>query len=396
VAFVNTHPIQYFAPLYAHLNAAPDIDVTAIYLSDFSIRGAPDREFRTSIKWDVDLLQGYDARFVDGYERRREPDGFFSVLAPGVWRQITEGRFDLVVVHGHTPAAMIVAIAAARAAGTPVFMHGDAHLGLRRSALKATLRRSVMGLFYKSLDGFMAIGRLNRELYLATGVREDRIFEMPYAVDNARFSGGATLTASERRAVRASLGVHDERPIVLYAAKFQRRKRPGDLIEAIARLQSEGAPVALALVGSGELERELRELSASLGMEGVAFPGFVNQQALPAIYASSDLFVLPSMDEPWGLAVNEAMCAGLPVVISDEVGCGPDLVVNGSTGTVFPAGNVAELADALRPLLLDEALRLRMGRAARRHIDTWSFDQCLAGLRAALAATGARETGARP
>src|SRR5438270_10292769 len=85
VGFINTHPIQYFAPLYADLNRAEDLSVTALYLSDFSVRGATDQGFGQTVKWDVDLLGGYDARFIRGAERRGEPTGFFSVIAPQLW-----------------------------------------------------------------------------------------------------------------------------------------------------------------------------------------------------------------------------------------------------------------------------------------------------------------------
>jgi hypothetical protein len=80
LAFINTHPIQYFAPLYADLNESEDLSVTALYLSDYSVRGAIDRGFGQTVRWDVDLLAGYDARFIHGAERRGEPTGFFSMI----------------------------------------------------------------------------------------------------------------------------------------------------------------------------------------------------------------------------------------------------------------------------------------------------------------------------
>jgi len=78
VAVLNSHPIQYFAPLYAYLNAAPDLDVTALYLSDFSIRGGRDVGFGQDVKWDLDLLAGYRSVFVGDAARTREPRGFWS------------------------------------------------------------------------------------------------------------------------------------------------------------------------------------------------------------------------------------------------------------------------------------------------------------------------------
>src|SRR5215472_8425366 len=103
VGFVNTHPIQYFAPLYAYLNATEDLSVVAVYLSDYSIRGAPDRSFGQVVKWDVDLCSGYEVRLVAGAGLREEPRGFLSMVAPQLWNEVRAGGFDALVVHGHTP-----------------------------------------------------------------------------------------------------------------------------------------------------------------------------------------------------------------------------------------------------------------------------------------------------
>ncbi len=229
IAFINTHPIQYLAPLYANLNGGSDLSITAIYLSDSSIRGESDRGFGHIVKWDIDLLAGYDARFVLGAERRGEPAGFFSMIAPQLWHEVRKGTFDALVLHGHTPAATMVAASAAKASHIPAFMRCETHLGLRRSALKSFLRRALIGTYYRRLDGVLAIGSANREFYRALGVPEQRIFDMPYTVDNRRFMTGARLADDERMKLRAGFGVHDDRPIALYAAKFQRRKHPDDL-----------------------------------------------------------------------------------------------------------------------------------------------------------------------
>jgi glycosyltransferase involved in cell wall biosynthesis len=388
VAFINTHPIQYFAPLYADLDRAEDLSITALYLSDYSIRGAADHGFGHIVRWDVDLLAGYDARFVRGAERRDEPRGFLSVVAPQLCHDVGRGAFDALVVHGHTPAAMLVAAAAGKMARLPTFLRCETHLGLRRSMVKSLLRRLLIGTYYRALDGVLAIGSANREFYRAIGVPEWRIFHMPYTVDNRRFMTEARLTHSERQELRAGLGVHDDRPIVLYAAKFQRRKRPDDLVHAAAMLYREGVAVHTVMVGSGEMETELRALTQRFGLPNIHFAGFVNQVALPRVYAACDLFVLPSENETWGLAINEAMCAGLPIVASAEIGCVPDLVSDGRNGRTFVAGNVGGLSDAIRPLLTDPELRLRMGEASREIITSWSYAECRAGLRAALASVG--------
>ena len=393
IAFVNTHPIQYFAPLYAYLNRDEALSVTAIYLADYSVRGGIDRKFGRNVKWDIDLLSGYEARFVSKAASRGEPAGFWSMIAPEVWQEIRGGEFDAIILHGHTPAANLLALAAAKTARIPVFMRGDTHLGLRRSALKRGLRQPVMRMLYALVDGVLAIGSANAAFYRSFGVPERRIFLVPYAVDNDRFMSSGAMTAAERNALRAGFGVTDARPIILFAGKFQPRKRPCDLLCAAARLVREGRRFHVVMVGSGELEAQLRAFAREQGLNNVHFADFVNQNALPRLYAACDVFALPSQDEPWGLVVNEAMCAGLPVVASREIGCVPDLVHDGLNGSTFATGDVAGLADALRPILGSSEVRRRMGKASRDIVSRWSYAECAQGLKAALASVG---LGVRP
>src|SRR5215813_12624642 len=128
IAVVNSHPIQYFAPLYAYLNAAPDLDVTALYLSDFSIRGGKDVGFGQDVTWDLDLLAGYRSVFLGDAAHTRQPEGFWSLIAPQVRSELRSGRYDVLWLHGHQYAANLIALMAAKTAGLPVMMRGDPHL----------------------------------------------------------------------------------------------------------------------------------------------------------------------------------------------------------------------------------------------------------------------------
>ena len=383
IAVLNSHPIQYFAPLYAYLNAAPDLEITALYLSDASIRGGRDSEFDCDLKWDIDLLAGYPAIFLDDRAHARQP--FWSLVAPRVWNELRSGRYDVLWLHGHNYAAYLVALVAAKTAGLRILMRGETHLGLPRSRMKTALRRPALGALYGLCDRLLAIGSANAAFYRAMGVPEHKIFLVPYSVDNDRFMKAAKLDAAQKENVRKRYNAPADRPCVLYAAKFISRKRPLDLLKAVRRLRSQTqTPFSVIMAGSGELESELRAYCRSHVLENVAFAGFVNQTELPSLYAASDIFVLPSEHEPWGLAVNEAMCAGLPIVVSREVGCVTDLVSDGVNGFTPAAADIESLASALRRLIEDAGLRRRQGEASLARIAQWGYPQCLEGIRSAL------------
>lgn len=393
IAFVNTHPIQYFAPLYSYLTQKCRLDTTALYLSDFSLKGGADPGFRKSVKWDVDLLGGYTAEFIgDKKASRRRIGGFFSMVAPELWTAIRQGKFDAVIIHGHNLAAHHIAQAACLSSGTPAFSRGETHLELTRPTWRALLRKPLLKMHYRGFDGFLAIGSANAEYYRSMGIENEQIFRVPYAVDNDRFINASIRARKVRPTTRAKLGLDHELPAILYASKFDRRKRPDDLLTAFTKLQQEGTEAQLVLVGSGAMELELKSRVASEGIRNVIFPGFINQSELPAVYAASDVFVLPSSNEPWGLVVNEAMCASLPIVLSSEIGCAKDLVEDGVNGATFTAGDVAGLADALRPILTNNALRETQGKESLSRIKRWSFAECGAGIRTAIEAARARRS----
>lgn len=384
VAVVNSHPIQYFAPLYAALNQDPSLEVTALYASDISVRGGMDPGFGHEVKWDVDLLSGYPSVFLGKKARRRVPSGFWSLVCPEVWPEIRSGRYDAVWIHGYAYAVDILAFLAAKSRGLPVFFRSETHLGLRRTGWKRRVRDGVLSVATRFVDGFLAIGSANRHYYRALGVPERRIFDVPYAVDNERFMSAATLTAGEREAVRQKFGLPLDRPVVLFASKLIPRKHPDDLVRAMARLRDEGLAASLLFVGSGEMEPALRSLVVDYNLDGIVFfGGFVNQAELPRVYAASDVFVLPAENEPWGLIVNEVLCAGLPVIVAAEVGCVADLVRDGRNGLLMQAGDVAALTTALRRLVANGAERVAMGRYGLELIREWNYERCRRGVVAA-------------
>lgn len=387
VAFLNSHPIQYFAPFYRHLNRSPDIEAVPIYLSDFSLRGAIDEGFGQSVKWDVDLLKGTDPLFVEGASTRQIASAR-AMIAPGIVKVIRRGKFDALVIHGHSVGANYLALAAAKSFGIPTFTRGDTNGDLPRGGLKAKLRRVWLQGLYARLDGMLAIGSANRDFYRAMGVPERKIDFVPFTVDNERLSAASALTGAERLAYRQRLGVSADGPVALFASKFEPRKRAGDLIRAASRLAEQDVQIELVVAGSGEQDAALRALAAAHPKLRAVFPGFVNQSALPKLLGACDLFVLPSEREPWGLIVNEAMCAGLPVVATREVGAARDLVRDGKNGRVIAAGDIDALAEALREIVTDGSLRKRMSAASRAIIATWSYAESEAGLRAALRRTG--------
>jgi glycosyltransferase involved in cell wall biosynthesis len=187
------------------------------------------------------------------------------------------------------------------------------------------------------------------------------------------------------------LKLEEGRPVILFASKLQPRKLCSDLLEAYRRMvagavndRAEDVPYLL-IVGDGEERAALEEQARSSSLHGVRFCGFRNQSEMPRFFDLCSVFVLPSRHEPWGLIVNEVMNARRPVIISDDVGCQPDLITDGVEGYVFPAGNVDDLTEALRRATTSPDTAKAMGQRGFERIQTWSYEEDIRGLRHAIA-----------
>ena len=192
---------------------------------------------------------------------------------------------------------------------------------------------------------------------------------MPYVVDNDWWIAKARGT--DRVAVRRRWKVPENANVVLFCAKLQPWKRPADVLRAFYRAEIRNSYLVFA--GEGPLRKELEQEASQLGIfEKVRFLGFVNQSGLPDVYVSSDVMVLPSEYEPFGLVVNEAMLCGCGVIVSDHVGARFDLIKDGQTGCVYPCGNTDALSRCLQELLSDPGVLSRQREAAMQSIGQWS------------------------
>jgi glycosyltransferase involved in cell wall biosynthesis len=387
LAHLVTHPVQYQAPLFRRIVAETDIQLTVLYQSDVSTRAHHDPGFGKQVHWDVPMLDGYAHRFlpaIGGTERLT----FWRPLTYGTGRVLTEGKFDALWISGYLRPSYWSAIAAARRRGIAVLIRDDLHeRSKERTSLKRATKRVFFSAFRRVVDSFLAIGKLNREYYLNLGVKPENIFLMPYAVDNQFFQIRAKEASRGRDRFRSELGLGKGRPVILYVGKLNERKRPRDLFDAYVQLASdkhtEPFPYLL-FVGDGEQRAELEHRTKSLGWESIRFLGFKSQTEIPAFYDLCDVFVMPSIEEPWGLVVNEAMNAGRAVIASDHVGSAADLVVNDVNGHLYGAGDVPFLARLLQQTLADPIRCRAMGEQSLKVINRWSFEEDVDGLKAAL------------
>ena len=400
LAYLVSHPIQYQAPLLRRIAADPDIDLTVLFGSDFSVRGYKDHGFGVEVSWDTPLLEGYRSEFLKPLRDKRNVTPF-TPISRGIYRRLqnTDGSpaFDALWVHGYASINALQAILAANALGIPVLLRAESWLADRsRSPLTLAAKSIFFRLLASGIDAVLPIGTVNSAYWTHYfGARVPQ-FLMPYAVNNTYFARLAAAATPREHELRSELNLDPDRPVILFASKLQARKHADHLVEAYRAFITQHAPSPrpyLVIVGDGEERSNLEALCRDPGLADVRFAGFRNQSELPRFFQLADVFVLPSRHEPWGLIVNEAMAAGCPVIVSTDVGSHADLVTHGTggpyyeAGCVFPVGDISALTAALQHVFATPTTAARMGEAARRRVAQWTYEQDLQGLRAALAHT---------
>lgn len=388
VAYLVSHPIQYQAPLLRRIAQDRDIELTVFFGSNFSVREYVDKGFGADVKWDVSLLDGYCHEFLPAvWDKGRT--GPMTQLSYGIFRRLQAGGFDVLWVHGYSTLNALQGMLISKALGISVLLRAESWLADRqRGGLKLAIKRLFFEGLKRMVDGVLPIGSLNAAYWREYLGEDFPASLMPYAVDNDYFRAQSRQARASREETLAELRLDPARQVILFASKLQGRKRCEDLLEAYGRFctgtGAEQQPY-LVIVGDGEEREALERRATEIGLDGVRFCGFRNQSELPRFFDIASVFVLPSRHEPWGLIVNEVMNAGRAVIVTDEVGCQPDLITDGVEGCVYPAGDVAALTAALRRVLATPETAEAMGQRGLERIKSWSFEEDVRGLRQAIA-----------
>ncbi|MBZ0090515.1 MAG: glycosyltransferase family 4 protein, partial [Thermoanaerobaculia bacterium] len=236
------------------------------------------------------------------------------------------------------------------------------HSGAPVASWKRLLKRIVVGRFYRGLAGALAVGESNRAYHRLYGLPEERIFPGVLPADGRRLLAAVPDPRAARNEVRAGSGIPEDAVVALFCGNLTPWKRAADLAVAV---EAAGPPVWGLVVGDGPERQRIAAVAAR--SDRIRLAGFVNQSAIPRYFTAADLLVVPSERDAHPLVVTEALFHGLPIVVSDAVGCiGPgDTAQVGRNAVVFPSGEVAALTKLLVDLSGDASRLARMGEESR-------------------------------
>lgn len=380
LAVLSTHPIQYNAPLFRMLTARGIVDLKLFYTWNPENGERIDPGFGMNVKWDSPLLDGYVHHFSRNISSDPGSHGFFGIRNPDLNAELAQWEPDAILIYGwrfHSHLSVM-----RRFHGKiPVWFRGDSHLLDEQPGLRTLLRRVCLRWVYQHVDRAFYCGQNNRAYFEAHGLKASQLTFMPHCVDNAWFSDRA-FDGVDVEELRKELGFSPDQSVLMFVGKMIEKKNPEILLEAMTLLPRDSRKrLGLLFVGAGALENKLKTMAKSIE-SNIGFLPFQNQTELPHCYRLADLLALPSRGpgETWGLVVNEAMACGTGVLISDRVGCAPDLVIPEKTGFAFPSGDVTALLAAMEKLsLLGRPTLKTIGINSRSWIESWSLDNaCLA------------------
>jgi glycosyltransferase involved in cell wall biosynthesis len=339
LAVIETHPIQYRGPLYRMLQRDFGVPVTAIYASDFSVRGYRDKDFGASFSWDVDLLSGYDSVFLSRVAEGGAAD-VDAVTTQGLREALHRVSPRAVLVSGYSPRFHQAGFWHAWRGGWPILFRGEATDMQRGPAgAKQKLRDLALSWMYGRCSRILYIGQSARRHYLAHGCREDKLIFSPYFVNTEPFQAEDS-DGRARREVRGRLGIPEDRKVMVFSGKLSEVKCPGLMLDAARKLPvAVRDNLAMIFLGNGVMRQSLERSATELPALQAYFAGFQNQTQVSPYYHAADMLCLPSSWDTWGLVVNEGLYHGLPCLVTDRVGSAADLITPGVTGEVFPHGS---------------------------------------------------------
>ena len=343
VAVITPIPTPYRDPLWNVVAEQPGIDLDVYYC-------APTKADRP---WELSWERRYNIISLPAINlAKRFGQDASCYWNRGIVGRLHKGKYDALVMGGYNHITMLVAFVYARLFRVPYFLMNEVYLTQPRKKWRVWVKDPLVKWIVRNAAGFFPTGTLSSEYLMAYGADKDTLTKMPNAPDVDHFYAEASRLRTQRSVLRKGLGFGDEK-VILFVSRLIKLKRVDILLEAFAALVTD-VDARLVILGDGIMKEPWEALSRRLGLENrVEFRGFMAPADLPKWYVVSDLFVLPSEDETWSVVVLEALASGVPVVITDMVGCYRDMINDPRIGRVVPACDVEKMAEALRAQLAD-------------------------------------------
>ena len=355
VALVTEIISPYRIPLFNALAGQPDIDLHVIFLAETDPSLRQWQIYKEEITFSYRVLSSW----------RRRIGKYNLLLNRGVTDALRETAPHVIICGGYSYIASWQCLYWSRSHRVPFLLWSESNQqDLRRGT---RIVESLKKGFLSHCTGFIVPGQSAREYLRSQVLKDDTIFTAPNAVDNDLFSATADQARNDAVQLREKLALPDR--YFLFVGRLVAEKGVFDLLAAYAKLEDRlRKQIGLVFVGGGACREALEEQAGTILPGVVRFAGFVQRNELANYYALAQALVLPTLSEPWGLVVNEAMACGLPIIVSEVAGCALDLVKPNWNGLLVSPGDTASLSAAMASFAVDPNVCQKMGFKSQYHI----------------------------
>jgi glycosyltransferase involved in cell wall biosynthesis len=381
IAFITWLPTPYRTPLFEKIATWHDINLKIFYCCS-STSG---RTWVTGLgktKHCSEMLPGFNL-YIPFLNKR-------ILFNPVIWKKLSEGKFDCVIVGGYYPPTMTFAILWSLRFGIPYIINSESQLLNIRSKWKSFLKKITLTPIIRKASAYLPLGRFQAEYLMHYGASPEKMFYFPNTPDVDFFVKESDKCKKKKNKIKKNLKIGNDY-VVLFVGRLIEVKNLFILLQGFNEAKRKFKNISLLIVGDGPLMKSLVRYTENEKIEDVHFSGYVAPEELPCYYAISDIFVLPSYSERWGAVVNEAMASGLPIVLSDKVGSGGNLLEEGKNGFCFRSDNHKELANAFEKLLSNPDKLKEMGKESRKIAKRHGYSYCEVNLRKALKSISGKE-----
>ena len=365
INYVLSHPIQYQAPLIKYL-AHKGIKIKTLYRSNIGTKKYFDKDFKKKIKWDIDLLHGYNYEFLNHIGPNKVSKLFpltieFSKVFKNtdyIWLHGVKNWYNLIIILLN-------------------FIFYKKKILIRDEVHKFSKDRSLINilfnkLFYNLIDIFifryLVIGTANKDYYLDHKIDLKKLLLIPYVVDNDFF-------------YKKNKNKNKKYINILLASKFIKRKGIDIFLNSIKKCNQNikfKKTIIITIIGDGEEKKNIKKYINLNKLDNIRLKNFKNQFSLKKEYHNSDVFILPSRYEPWGLTINEAMAAENLIIASKNVGASKDLIKHNYNGFLFKNSN--DLSNYLLKIFKNKKRLNRFKKNSLKIIKKWNFQKCYTNL----------------
>lgn len=372
VAFVQPIISPTRIPWFNELASYPDIELRVFSLRR-TMAHRPGWETRKDENYHVEIVPSFFLKQKKSFVGAEGKDLAGRIIPIGLSTKLVKYNPHVAIVSNATELATILPVRLIR--GTRIILtaedtqHSFSNISRRNQLLKT--------FFYKRADAICAHSSQSIELLKTLGIRSEKISFTPWAVDNEHFYRMSLI--NQRSATRKSLGLNGTTIITVGA--LISRKGIKQLLESWSLIEPElRSNATLLIVGDGPERKKYTDLVNDKKLTEVKFTGHLTPDDVATHFGASDAFIFPTLEDVWGLVVNEAMATGLPVLCSCYAGCSKDLVHNGKNGYIFDPLDKQDMRNILTKALANPDMLKRMGIKSREIIGNFTVANSVATL----------------